>query len=191
MKLWCSSLTIEHKTGAGASNVSRKWERMVEKNRKKLNEQRSKQGKGKVKVAAPSNKHIFHGRNIIVSILCLCVSLMFLFGFEQASTSEVMYWLVIVCYFALGLYFFFLKRPYIKISKVEPEIAIRKLGKEKVTEAAEIEHIHIQPGIIAIKVKDKRSPVVLTRVFNLYSIKEIAPILEQFAQKYTIEFKVE
>lgn len=171
--------------------MSRKWERMVEKNRKKLNEQRAKYGQTKVKPIGQSNHDIHRGRNIVVSILSLSVSLIFFFFFEESSTNETMYWLVIVSYFFLAIYFYFLKRPYIKISKNKPEVAIRKVGKEKVMTADQIEYIHVQPGIIAVKLVNKRSPVMLTRVFNLLSIKEIAPKLEQFARKHGIEFKLD
>lgn len=161
---------------------------MVEKNRKQLNTQRARQGKGQISAVKP-NFDIFHGRNMFISFLFLSVSLTFIMFFSQTSQTDTLFWVTVICYFLLALYFFFVKRPYIKVEK--SEIAIRRLGREKITPASEIEKIKIQPGYVIITFKGKRSSIIFSRFFNRYDIKKMAPKLKEFSDKHAIPYELE
>lgn len=114
---------------------------------------------------------------------------MFVMFFGQGGQQDTLYWVTVVSYFILALYFFFLKRPYLKVGK--SQISTRKLGREKITPASDVEKITIQPGYIIITIKGKRSQMVFSRLFNRYDLKAMGAGLKEFAHKHTIAYEVE
>jgi hypothetical protein len=170
--------------------VSRKWERMVEKNRKVVNKQRVKGGKSKLSYDRQPEKDTFRGRSIFLPIFFMSISIMFVLFFGQAAgQQDMLYWVTVISYFVLSLYFFFLKRPYLKVGKAQ--ISTRKLGREKIINALDVEKITIQPGYIIISIKGKRSQMVFSRLFNRYDLKAMGASLKEFAHNQSISYEVE
>ena len=102
--------------------MSRKWERMVSKNAKTANKNRSKQGIAPV--SNPDRAVVFKGRSIFLSLLFVCISLFLFFTFTKASADKT-FWFTAISYFAVGLLIYFVRRPYLKVSKLS--LAKRRL----------------------------------------------------------------
>lgn len=168
--------------------MSRKWERMVNKNKKVVNNTRSKAGKKKIDTVETPDFDEYKGRSIFFPILFMSISLMFLFVFDQTETG-VLYWVTIVSYFLLSLYFFFLKRPYLRVSKAQ--ISTRKFGRDRPVPAAEIEKITIQSAYILIKIKGKKNPLMFSKLINRFDLTAMASRLKEFAAQHSISYKIE
>lgn len=125
----------------------------------------------------------------MLPIFCTAVVIMFVMFFGQMQEKDFIYWLTIISYSFLAIYFFFLKRPYLKVGK--DTVATRKLGKERVVDAQDLEYITIQPGYVIIKVKDKRSHWMFGRMFNLFDTKEMAIRLQEFAKQNDVTINLE
>lgn len=159
---------------------------MVARNRQALQKQKGKQAKQKSAKLSKMEQGIFEGRNVFLSVLCWSVSLIFLFFFGQVGENETMFWLTVVLYFVFGLYFFFVKRPYIKVS--QSELAIKRLGKVRTSPASDVEKITVQPGYVIIAVKGRRGHLIFSRFFNRYDTEALASRLQDFAQRHQIKF---
>lgn len=168
--------------------MSRKWERMVAKNQKALASQTAKQPKEKrPRAELKSEQGIFEGRNVFVSVLCFSVSIMFYLFFGQIGENELFFYVTVFLYFLFGFYFFFVKRPYIRITS--SQIAIKRFGKERVTPASAIEKIIVQPGYVIITVQEKRKHnIIFSRFFNRYDTEKIGEELRELASKHQIDY---
>lgn len=162
---------------------------MVENNRKVVNKQRVKGGKSKLSSDGQTEMDLYRGRSIFLPIFFMSISIMFVMFFGQAGQQDTLYWVTVVSYFILALYFFFLKRPYLKVGK--SQISTRKLGREKIIPASDVEKITIQPSYIIVTIKGKRSQMVFSRLFNRYDLKAMSAGLKEFAHKHTIAYEVE
>lgn len=169
-------------------DVSRKWERMVAKNQKTLANQNAKLPKEKKpRAVEKSEQGIYEGRNVFVSVLCFSVSIMFFLFFGQVGESQLLFYVTVFIYFLFGFYFFFVKRPYIKVTS--STIAIRRFGKERVTPAANIEKVHVQPGYVIITVQERRKHnLIFSRFFNRYDTDKLGEKLRELADKHNIEY---
>jgi hypothetical protein len=169
--------------------VSRKWERLVEKNKKNVNKLRDKAGTERVSLASKPDMDIFRGRSLFLPLLLISVSVLFISFFGQTAEKDALYWITVISYFLLGLYFFFLKRPFLKVGKAQ--LSTRKFGREKFVPAGEVEMIKVQSGYIIISFKNKRSHWVFSGVFNRFNLPAMAARLKEFANQHTIPYVVE
>lgn len=171
--------------------MSRKWERMVAKNQKTLAQQNAKQPKEKkARAVLKSEQGIFEGRNVFVTVLCFSVAIMVFLFFGQVGESQLFFYVTVFLYFLFGFYFFFVKRPYIKVTP--SSIAIKRFGKEKVTPAANIEKVLVQPGYVIITAQERRKHnIVFSKFFNRYDTDKLGEALREFAEKNKVEFVME
>lgn len=165
--------------------MSRKWERMVQKNRKETNRQRQKYGKTQIIDSPQEHMDVFKGRSWFLPALLISCS--FFFGVVSAMTAETdtFYYLTVSGYFLLGI-IYFLRRPYIKVGK--DKLSTRRLGVERFYAADEVSAISVLPGSVSIQLKGKRTRWVLSRFQNMYDIPAIAARLKKFAEQNGIEY---
>lgn len=167
--------------------MSRKWERMVQKNSKQLNKQRRKTGQAPI-ITAQEQADVFKGRSWFLPALLVAVS--FFFGIVSAGVyeSDTFYWVTVIGYLLLGV-LYFLRRPYIKVGK--NKLSTRRLGVEKTFGADEIEAIAVQRGSVSIQMKGKRTRWVLSKFQHLYDIPALAARLKTFAEHNGIDYRDE
>lgn len=167
--------------------MSRKWERMVQKNSKEANLKRKKGGSAPI-ISADEQMDIFKGRSWLAPSLLVACSLFFAIVSVTIYETETLYWITVAGYLLLGV-MYFLRRPYIKIGK--KKLSTRRMGIDKVFGADEIESISVQPGSVAIQFKGKKMRWVLSKFQSLYDIPAIAARLKQFAEQNGIDYKDE
>lgn len=168
--------------------MSRKWERMVQKNSKQMNRIRLKSGKPPIAVATEEQMDIFKGRSWFLPALLVACSFFFAIVSVSLYETQTLYWITVAGYLALGI-MYFLRRPYIKVGK--NKLATRRLGIDKVFGADEIESISVQPGSVAIQLRGKRTRWVLSKFQSLYDIPALATRLKKFADQNGIAYKEE
>lgn len=155
---------------------------MVEKNRKQLNEKRKKQGLGQVTGAGA--EQVFKGRSVLLPIFLLSVATLFGYVNIYAGTTDTLFWITISLYILLSLYFFFVRRPYLKI--IGNEIAMRKMGRERRANLTDIKKIAINRGTIMITIKGERMEWFFSRGMQLFQTSKMAEVLETIAEKRNI-----
>lgn len=165
--------------------MSRKWERMVEKNSKELNQKRKKMGQSPISVSNLEQMDVFKGRSWFLPTLLVACSLFFAIVSVALYESQTLYWVTVIGYLVLGV-MYFLRRPYIKIGK--KQLSTRRMGVDKVFGADEIESISAAPGSIAIQIKGKKTRWVLSKFQNLYDIPAIATRLKTFAEQNGVAY---
>ncbi|GAA3404654.1 hypothetical protein ACFFNY_27270 [Paenibacillus hodogayensis] len=168
--------------------MSRKWERMVQKNSKDINSRRKKTGHTPISVSAQEQMDVYKGRSWFLPALLVACSLFFAIVSVMLYESQSLYWITVLGYMVLGV-MYFLRRPYIKIGK--QKLATRRMGMDKVFGADEIESISVQSGSVAIQLKGKRTRWVLSKFQSLYDIPAIAARLKKFAEHNGIAYKEE
>lgn len=166
--------------------MSRKWKRMVEKNRKQLNEKREKQGKGRIGMSH-SDYDLYRGRSQVLPLFLLTVALFFAFSSFSWGGTDALFWVTFASYILLSLYFYFFKRPYLKIGK--SYIATRKWGREIQVNWSEVNKITYSPGNLIISVKGQRTDWFFSRTLNRYETEEMAEKLEKLAEQHRISFE--
>lgn len=168
--------------------MSRKWERMVQKNTKVTNKHRVSQGKSTLsEVGKPKvDRHL--GRNIVFPLLFAGVSVFFSIAFIGIpGQSTGMYWFTVISYMALAL-LFFIRRPFLNITK--DAVSTRKFGSIQYVKAEDIKLITLQPGYVIIELKTKKSNWVFSRAFNRYDTAAMATALQIFAAGHGIPVEV-
>ncbi|TNJ68146.1 hypothetical protein FE784_00325 [Paenibacillus hemerocallicola] len=166
--------------------MSRRWERMVQKNSKEMNRKRLKTGKTPITVSTQEQMDVFKGRSWFLPTLLVACSLFFAIVSVAYYETQTLYWVTVAGYLALGV-MYFLRRPYIKVGK--QKLSTRRMGMDKVFGADEIESISVQPGSVAIQLKGKRTRWVLSKFQSLYDIPALAARLKKFADVNGIEYK--
>jgi hypothetical protein len=163
--------------------MSRKWERMVQKNMEQVNRRRSKSGNVPISVTEPMD--VFYGRSWFLPALLIACSFFFAIVSSLYYEGDTLFWFTVAAYFLLGI-IYFLRRPYIKIGR--SRLATRRLGMERYFEAGDIEKISVMRGAVQIHFKGKRSGWTLTRFQHLYNIPAVSDRLKRFAEQNRIEF---
>jgi hypothetical protein len=166
--------------------MSRKWERMVERNSRQLNKKREKTGQRPLATGAEMVK--FQGKSIYLPLLLISVSVLFFLFYGQAGERDGLFWFTVISYALLGLYFFFLRKPYLKVGR--SEIASRRWGREKFVKAQDIEQIYIQPNEIIITIRGERNSWVFSRFVNFFDISAMAEALKDFARRHAVPLYV-
>lgn len=169
--------------------MSRKWERMVEKNRKKVNDQRKKQGqKEKIGSSSAEGSRIeYYGRSLIISFILLTISVVFGLSMMLTGNTDGLYWFTVISYAVLSAYFYFLKRPYLGIGK--NQLFTRRMGVIRHQDAEDIAQITHRNGVVNIKFKGKQPDWRFSRRINRFDTDAMAGQLDKFAAKFSIPFK--
>ena len=163
---------------------SRKWEREIYRNQKKVNEFRKRAGKNKV--SSSPQYDIFTGRSILLPAFLIGVGLLYGIMFYGLQSSDTLYWITFIAYILLGIWFLVFRKPYLKVGK--NELATRKWGREHIVNAQQVEFIHLQGNNIVIKLRQNDKLWVFSRLMNLYQIEEMAARLKEFALKNQVKF---
>jgi hypothetical protein len=163
--------------------MSRKWERMILKNKKVTNKQRAKQGKA---IISNSNKEAmekFFGRSWFLPLICIGFSLFFMLTYptvKQDATTKF----VIIAYFAMGIFIYFVRRPRLSVGKTS--LSSRRFSRDVTVEPSEIEGITIQNSYVIIHLKRKRW--VFSRLMHRFDIKAMSAAVQVYANNNNIVF---
>ncbi|MFD0872139.1 Uncharacterised protein [Chlamydia abortus] len=166
--------------------MSRKWERMVEKNRKQTDRLRRKQGKPSVLYSQSATFRRFLGRNWMLPFFLIGFSIMFTILFYDYYQGDASYWFIAISYFLLGLMIFFLRRPMLGIGKTE--LTSRRFGGDKTVPAEEVSEITFMPGYVIIQFKSKRMRWVYSKFMHRMDLNAVKEELKPFAQKNGIRW---
>lgn len=175
--------------------MARSWERMVEKNKKQLNQKRKKQGQSGISTTGSiASGDRFKGRKIIFPFVLIMLAI--LYGLltwasstlpdTEKQTSPIMNWFVVIAYIVLGV-ILYLKRPYLLVNK--DNLQTPKLNRVRSVPSSDITKIKVAKGSVVIEQKGKGGNWVFTRLLNRYDIKAMGERLEQFAKVNNIPFE--
>jgi len=178
----------DSKLKRGEKRMSRKWEREVERNRKKLNRQRQKQGRPLIAGGVNEWTDQFKGRSWFLPVLFVFCSLFFALMSGPTYEFGGLYWFTVIAYLLLAV-IYFLRRPYLKVGK--SRLATRRFGADKVVSAGEIEEVIAQPGSVSVVLKGKKTRLIFSRFQNLYDIPAMTERLKSFCEHNGIAFRQE
>ncbi len=165
--------------------MSRKWERMVEKNSKLINERRKKQGKKTISANTGDGMDYFYGRRWIFTAVLILFDLMYVmmnFGKELNGS----FWFIVISYALLALFTYYGRKPYLAVGK--SQLSTRKYTGFKYLKAEEIQRISCKSGFLVVEGKDGRTRWVFSRPFHLYPVKRMGERLDRFSKLNQIEF---
>lgn len=165
--------------------MSRSWERMVQKNTKKTNQIRKKQGQQAIGSAsqAKSDFDRFLGRNIILPVTLIAFAVLYALLYTgttvEQQTSKTIFWVTIGLYILLGIVIF-IRRPYLNVGK--SFVGTRRFNRDVRVEAAQVKQITVQKGYVVIETKTKGSNWVFSRLTNRYDTAAMGTRLQEFAR---------
>ncbi|TBL80216.1 hypothetical protein [Paenibacillus thalictri] len=166
--------------------MSRKWERMVEKNTKQLNKTRAKQGKKPISETSSESGFVMKGRSWLFPLLLIFVGIFCFISFRGANQDETMYWVTGGSYVALGVFTYFVRRPYLKISK--KALTTRRFSGNRTLEAEDVTAITILKDAVVIEGANKQR-WMFSRIYHLMNITEVGERLAAFAKTHNITVK--
>lgn len=169
--------------------MSRKWERMVQKNSKTVNKSRAKQGKPPVSESASDGSVTIRGRSWMFPALLFCIGIFSFIAFRGTAHSDNLYWVTGSSYIALSLFIFFVRRPFLKIGK--DYLVTRRFSGDKRVNVEQIKEILIQKDAVVISVTTMKSKWIFTKLFQQVDIAALSEQLQQFAQRNAIAIKSE
>lgn len=164
--------------------MSRKWERMVSKNSKKANINRTKMGKAPISTD-PDRAEVFKGRSILLAAFFIVVSIFLLITLTKTE-GDKMYWYTTLSYLVVGVLIYFVRRPYLRVTKTN--LSKRGLARELVLEPEHIKEIVHAPGQIIIELNSKSPRWVYNKTLNRFDIPAMAGKLKKFADQNRIAF---
>jgi uncharacterized membrane protein YobD (UPF0266 family) len=164
--------------------MSRKWERMVEKNRKVTNKQRLKQGKLLITDVNKEAMQHFLGRSWFLALICIGLSLFFTAAYGSFFKQDAMTKFVTVAYFALGLFIYFVRRPRLSIGKTT--LSSRRFSRDVSLSPSQIEDITLQQGNVIIQLKHKKSRWIFSRIMHRFDIKSMSDKIKEYAAVHGI-----
>ncbi|MBW5448183.1 hypothetical protein GE107_19165 [Cohnella sp. CFH 77786] len=169
--------------------MSRSWERMVQRNAKKVDKRRKKDGRPSLSAqAAHADK--FLGRNYIFPILLILLMAFYVIMFAPWATDikedTTMFWVTLGCYALLAL-FYFMRRPYLTVTK--DTLETRKFSGYKTLRPSEIRKIALSPGYVVIETV-KGSNWVFSKFINRFPVGRMGDRLKEFAAVHRVELEV-
>lgn len=170
--------------------MSRKWERMVRRNRKITNNQRKKFGKQPITEAASSDGAVtFRGRSWFLPLMLVLTGIFCFIAFRGTQQDENLYWITGGSYLFLGLFIFWLRRPYLKIGK--DFVSSRRFGGDRTLMFNEISEISLHKDSVTIGAKGKNNRWVFTRLYHRFDVEAMKEGLKEFAETHSIALKQE
>ncbi|GAA4860552.1 hypothetical protein GCM10023310_44770 [Paenibacillus vulneris] len=169
--------------------MSRKWERMVLKNSKKVNKARAKQGKPLLSESSSDGAVTLRGRSWFMPLLLVCVGIFCFIAFRNNYQNDSLYWVTGGSYMVLGLFIFLVRRPFLKVGK--DYLVSRRFGGDRRVEPAQIQEIVIQKDAVAIALTTGKNKWVFTKLFHQFNMEELSEQLKQFAARNHVELKNE
>jgi hypothetical protein len=162
--------------------MSRNWERMVRKNTKAANKNRLKQGIPLI--SDRDQPQVFKGRSTLLTLLCLVVFLFLMVTSPQAGQDNMSLF-TMASYFLLGLFVYFVRRPYLKVNKAS--LSKRGFIKEYILYAENIKQIIVKPGYVFVEQKGKQR-WVYSKFLNRFKVDEMAAKLKSFSEQNHVTF---
>lgn len=166
--------------------MSRKWERKLERNAKRIDQQRKRFGQSGISEAGKDER--LYGRSIMLPSFLLFVGIFYMITFYGVNRGA-MYWVTVLSYWGLAFIVFFLRRPVLIIGK--QTLTTRKFAGFRTVNAGDIDHIEALRGYVIIALKNKKARWVFSRMTHRYNTAEMAEKLKQFAKANRVEFKQE
>lgn len=168
--------------------MSRKWERMVEKNRQAVNKRRRRSGKAEIGASGSDAMQTFKGRSWILPMFLIGFSIFYFVAFYNAVPRDGVFWFTGFSYLGLGILVFLLRRPLIRIGK--RTITARRFNGDRSVEAYEIEEITVSPAYIAIQLKQKKR-WMYSKFQHRFNMDELAAKLKAFALENKVALREE
>ncbi|MFD0682465.1 MULTISPECIES: hypothetical protein [unclassified Paenibacillus] len=169
--------------------MSRKWERMVQKNTKITNKVRAKQGKPLVSEAVADGTVTIKGRNWLMPLLFVFVGIFCYIAFRNTYQDDNLYWITGGSYILLGIFTFLVRRPFIKIGK--NFLGTRRFTGDKRAEPSQIQEIVVSKDAVVISLQGKGGKWVFTRLYHRIDISDASERLKEFAEQNSVTFKTE
>lgn len=161
--------------------MSRKWERMVEKNKKSVNKMRVKQGKEAIAGSGSETMQTFKGRIWIMPSLLIGFSAFYFLFLYGVYPHDSVYWLTGISYLALGILTYLFRRPIVRIGR--HTLSVRRFSGDQSVEAHEIEEIAATSNSFNIKLKGKRRRWVYSKFQHHFQMDELIPKIKEFADR--------
>ncbi|TLS50151.1 hypothetical protein FE782_20980 [Paenibacillus antri] len=162
--------------------MSRKWERMVEKNSKRMNQDRLK--KGQTPIGAKDGPEKIKGRSWVFPLVLASAGILFAFTMPQANAGDTLYQITVALYLLLALFHFFVRRPFLKVGK--NELGWRTYAGDRSVAAQDIATIHIGDNRSTVMLKDGKTKRSFSKAYHLYPMNRINEALTQFAAAHHI-----
>ncbi|AWB44871.1 hypothetical protein DCC85_12000 [Paenibacillus sp. CAA11] len=173
--------------------MSRSFERKVEKNRQKLQQDQKKKGiKPGTSLGSKGEGETFRGRNVLLPSLLVFLGLLYLvIGIvgNNSAGQKTNYTLTIITmalYLILAAAVFF-RRPYLRIFK--GSLFTSKYNRDKRLDANGISKIQQSKNSVVIVTKGKESNWKFSRGRNFFDTTAMGESLEQFAATHKIDFE--
>lgn len=162
--------------------MSRKWERMVERNSKKINKDRQKKGAAPVSASDGSVRIV--GRSWVFPLVLASAGLLFGLTVPPEGSSGILYQVTVGLYILLALFHFFVRRPYIKINK--QQLSWRTYTGEKRAAPGDVAYLQISDKRSVIALKDGKTRRTFSRLYHLYPMGQLNHALRQFADAHRV-----
>ncbi|PZE21834.1 hypothetical protein [Paenibacillus xerothermodurans] len=169
--------------------MSRKWERMVQKNTKTINKSRKKHGRPLLSETVSDASVTIKGRSWTLPIFLIAVGIFCFVALRGTQQDATLYWLTGGSYILLGLFIFWVRRPFLQIGK--NFLITRRFTGNKRVEAADIQEISIGRDSALISLRGKGGNWVFSRFYHRMDIHALAERLKEFAERNSVTFKSE
>lgn len=167
--------------------MSRKWERMVEKNRKNVNLKRRKSGQEQIG-SSSEDLQTFKGRGWILPTVLIAFSVLYFVVFSNATPHDGLFWFTGFSYLGLGILMYLVRRPVIRIGK--HSITARRYNGDRSVNAQEIEEIILSSSSVAIEFKQpNKRRWAYTKFQHRFPMDELTSKLKDFAQANKINVR--
>jgi hypothetical protein len=169
--------------------MSRKWERMVQKNRKTANKGRAKQGKPLLSDAVSDGIVTIKGRNWLMPLLLIFVGIFCYIAFRNTYQDDTLYWITGGSYILLGLFTYWVRRPFLKIGKTF--LTTRRFTGDKRADASQVEEIIVSKDAVVVALQGKGGKWIFTRLYHRIDVSAMAERLKEFADHNGVAYKTE
>jgi hypothetical protein len=161
--------------------MSRKWERKVERNRAQANKLRQKMGQARIE---EEQAVMIRGRSWLFPLFLLLIVSFFAALMPPEGRSDTLYYITIALYVLLALFYFFGRRPFLKVSK--HQLSWRTFTGDKNIPADQITMVFIGKRETVVNLKDGKTSRSFSRFRNLFPMEQVNQTLTEFAESHNI-----
>lgn len=167
--------------------MSRSWERMVERNQKKVNKTRLKSGRTVISGNSAESMVRFKGRSWMLPLIMIALGAFYMLPISGLDTGDSAFRLVTIGYIALGIVMFLIRRPFLGIGKTK--LVSRRFSGDKTVYVDDINEIVVSPGYVVVQLKEKKRQWVFSKIMNMFDMPAMTKEIKQFAEHNHIPFK--
>lgn len=135
---------------------------------------------------AREDMHTFKGRSWMLPSFLIAFSIYYFYIFRNEPHNGL-FWFTGFSYLGLGILYFFIRRPMIKVGK--KSVMVRRFNRDRMLGPEDLEEIVVSPIFVSFKLKTAKKSWAYSKLQYRFKMDELSEKLKAFALDNKVTLK--